>query len=643
MAEKKPLRALIIEDRPEDAELLLRELRRGGYDPEARVVSNEEEYIANLDASLDIILSDFNLPTFDAVRALRILKRRRLDVPLIVVTGILSDEAAVGCIKQGAFDYLLKDRLARLGQAVAHALDERKLAAAKRAAEEEAELHKARLEAVFSRTRDVLLLFDDEGRVVDANPAACAGAGRTRDDLVGTPVWELTLTGRGTEIRDLWDVFLSAGSLEGERETRTPEGEPREIEFLAVANIVPGVHMAVVRDVTAKKKTERALLQSQKLESLGVMAAGIAHDFNNLLVAVLGNADLALIDLSPESPARESIDQVKVAARRAADLARQMLALSGRGTVSVQPIDLNTMVEEMTQVLKASISRTAVLKFNLAPEMPSFEADATQVRQIIVNLVVNASDAIGTKSGVISMTTGVMRATEEYLAGALKGPNAKPGDYAFLEVSDTGAGMDEATRLRVFDPFFTTKFSGRGLGLAAVLSVVRAHEGAVRVYSEPGRGTTFKVLLPLTPSGTATTPEGGVVPANWRGAGKALVADDEETVLALTARALEAMGFASELAADGREAVEKFRQDPAAYSLVLLDMTMPGMGGSEAFSEIRRIRPDAVVLLMSGYNEEETTVQLAGKRLSGFIQKPFELSKLRETVWRATSGGPMVR
>ncbi len=634
MAEKQPLRALIVEDRPADAELLIRELERAGYAPDVHVVATEEDYAANLDARLDVILSDFDLPTFDAVRALRILKRRGLDVPLIVVTGILSDEAAVGCIKQGAFDYLLKDRLARLGQAVAHALDERKLAAAKRAAEEEAELHKARLEAVFSRTRDVLLLFDDEGRVVDANPAACAGAGRTRDDLLGTPVWELTLTGQGTEIRDLWDVFMAAGSL---------EGELREIEFSAVANIVPGVHMATVRDLTAKKKTERALLQSQKLESLGVMAAGIAHDFNNLLVAVLGNADLALIDLPPQSPARESMDQVKVAARRAADLARQMLALSGRGTVSVQPIDLNTMVEEMTQVLKASISRTAVLKFNLAPEVPSFEADATQVRQIIVNLVVNASDAIGTKSGVISMTTGVMRATEEYLAGALKGPNANPGDYAFLEVSDTGAGMDEATRLRVFDPFFTTKFSGRGLGLAAVLSIVRAHEGAVRVYSELGRGTTFKVLLPLTPSGTAATPEGGVVPANWRGAGKALVADDEETVLALTARALETMGFVPDLAADGPEAVEKFRQDPAAYSLVLLDMTMPGMGGSEAFSEIRRIRPDAVVLLMSGYNEEEATVQLAGKRLSGFIQKPFELSKLRETVWRATSGAPMVR
>jgi CheY-like chemotaxis protein len=379
--------------------------------------------------------------------------------------------------------------------------------------------------------------------------------------------------------------------------------------------------------------------QTQKLESLGVLAGGIAHDFNNLLVAILGNAGLALMELPKESPARQTVQAIETAAQRAAELTRQMLAYSGKGKFVIEPLNLSKLVEEMAHLLEVSVSKRAVLKYRFAPNLPPIEGDATQIRQIIMNLITNASDAIGERSGVISISTGLMHCDRAYLQSSYLDSDLPEGDYVYLEVADTGEGMDEATRERIFDPFFTTKFTGRGLGLAAVLGIVRGHSGAIKLYSEMGRGSTFKVMLPaaaLLDQSGAEPSHGSTAPAAAETrALTVLVVDDDETVRSVTRRMLEHAGYTVLQAADGVEALEIYGANPG-IDVVLLDMTMPHMDGEETFRELRRISGDVKVVLTSGYNEQDATERFAGKGLAGFIQKPYRpaelVAKITETA-----------
>ncbi|HVU15948.1 MAG TPA: response regulator [Candidatus Didemnitutus sp.] len=384
------------------------------------------------------------------------------------------------------------------------------------------------------------------------------------------------------------------------------------------------------RAIAEKASLDHKLQESQKLESLGVLAGGIAHDFNNLLTGVLGNASLLHLETPPESSTQAIITQVETSARRAADLCRQLLAYAGKGRFVIQRIDINHLINETTHLINLSVGKHCVLRQNLAVHLPPVNADATQLRQIIMNLVINASEAIGPRSGVIGLSTGVARVDDAYGATLHPGTSIAPGDYVFLEVSDNGSGMEPATVARIFDPFFTTKFTGRGLGLAAVLGIIRGHKGAIKVYSEPGRGTTFKVLLPVAEgsaeSTTSTSP--GFSEPPWRGQGTVLVVDDEETVRTVCARMLERMGYNVVLASDGREAVDKFRVEPARYHLVLLDLTMPHLDGEETFRQLRHLHPGVKVILMSGFNQQDAVSRFTGKGLAGFLQKPFETDML---------------
>ncbi|MEZ0254619.1 MAG: response regulator, partial [Chthoniobacter sp.] len=381
-----------------------------------------------------------------------------------------------------------------------------------------------------------------------------------------------------------------------------------------------------------RQMLERKLQESQKLESLGVLAGGIAHDFNNLLTGVLGNASLARMDLPEDSPVQPYLQQIEAAAVRAADLCKQMLAYSGKGRFVVNRLDINAIIEDTTRLLQVSISKRAVMKFHLSPGLPVVLGDATQLRQVVMNLVINASEAVGEKSGFIAITTGLTRADRAYLSGAYFARDLPEGDYVSLEISDNGGGMSTEVLEKIFDPFFTTKFTGRGLGLAAVLGIVRGHNGALKVFSEEGWGTTFKILLPcaegVAEELTASTP--GL--ADWKGSGRVLVVDDEETVRVTTARMLEATGFTTALADNGRTGVEEFSVDPDGFTLIMLDLTMPHMDGDEAFQAIRKLRPNARVLLMSGFNEQEATARFASTGLAGFLQKPFTFPSLREKL-----------
>ena len=372
------------------------------------------------------------------------------------------------------------------------------------------------------------------------------------------------------------------------------------------------------------------MLHAQKLESLGVLAGGIAHDFNNILMSIIGNADLALMRINKESPARENLRQIETAAARAADLAKQMLAYSGKGKFVIENLELNLLLEEMLHMLEVSISKKAVLRLNLAPHLPKVEVDATQLRQIVMNLVINASEAIGDRSGVIAITTGCMDCDKNYLKNVWLSENLGAGMYVFLEVADTGCGMSKEVLERLFDPFFTTKFSGRGLGMAAVLGIVKGHRGAIRVYSEPGKGSTLKILLPASDRPAemfAPDPSSD----GFLGSGTVLLVDDEETVRGIGSEMLRELGFLPVTAENGRAALGIFKERPE-ISFVIMDLTMPHLDGEQCFRELRRISPGVKVIMTSGYNEHEVTQKFVGKGLSGFLQKPYNISELKRMI-----------
>ncbi len=383
-----------------------------------------------------------------------------------------------------------------------------------------------------------------------------------------------------------------------------------------------------------RHKIEQQIQHSQRLESMGVLAGGIAHDFNNILSAILGNAALAARKvISDPLDAREKMEKVVQSCDRASVLCRQMLAYSGKGKFVVRPLNLSDMVEEITHLLEVSLDKGVVIKYSLADRLPLVEADEAQMQQLIMNLVTNANEAIEGKSGVISITTGVMHADASYLLDCY-GDHPLPGRYAYVEVSDTGCGMDADTRAKIFDPFFTTKFTGRGLGMSAVLGIVRGHHGALKLYSEPGKGTTFKYLIPAT--GELSEDEAQQLEDDhWRGHGLVLVVDDEETVRETAMMMLEDMGFVAIGAENGVEALEIYGKRRDQIDVVLMDLTMPKMGGEACFRELRRINPNVRVVLSSGYNEQDAIQHFTGKHLAGFIQKPVSPDRLKHAMHEA--------
>jgi CheY-like chemotaxis protein len=309
-----------------------------------------------------------------------------------------------------------------------------------------------------------------------------------------------------------------------------------------------------------------------------------------------------------------------------------MLAFSGKGSFSIEPINLSSLVEETRHLLEAAVSKKAVLKFDLARDISSIEGDASQVRQVLMNLVTNASDAIGDRSGIITITTGVMDCDKECMAEAFLQDDLQEGCYTFIEVSDTGSGMDDATKGKVFDPFFSTKFAGRGLGLAVVLGIVRGHKGTIKLDSEAGRGSCFRILFPCFDKPVNEDKAGEIQTTDWRGGGTILVVDDEEAVREVAKLVLERAGFIVLTATDGREGVETYREHADEIDAVLLDLTMPQMGGEEVFQELLLIRNDVRVLLSSGYDEADAIGRFAGKGLAGFIQKPYRQAGLIEKL-----------
>jgi two-component system cell cycle sensor histidine kinase/response regulator CckA len=389
----------------------------------------------------------------------------------------------------------------------------------------------------------------------------------------------------------------------------------------------PQGYLEINSDITERIRIEEQLRHAQKLESLGVLAGGVAHDFNNLLTGILGNSSLALDNTGPGHPL---IEEIVKAAERAADLTRQLLAYTGKGRFVMRALDLSELVREISGLVQTTLPKHAQLRLQLADELPAIDGDPGQLQQIVMNLVINGAEAIESQGGSVLVRTALQEVDQPFidaLSGA--GELLRPGRYVSLDVHDTGVGIHEENLSKIFDPFFSTKFAGRGLGLSAVLGIVRAHKGALKVHSTPGQGTTFKVLFPASAAAVVVVapPAGDLM-----GAGTVPIVDDEEVIRNIARRTLMRYGFQSIVAQDGAAALEAYKNCRDNVALVLLDLTMPVMSGEETLQQLKLIDPNVKVLLTSGYDEAHVVQRFEGKGLAGFIQKPFTAAALARKV-----------
>jgi len=375
------------------------------------------------------------------------------------------------------------------------------------------------------------------------------------------------------------------------------------------------------------------LEHSQRLESLGVLAGGIAHDFNNLLAAILGNAELARVRLDDKAATIGHIENIVEACDHAAELCKQMLAYAGKGSYALEILDVNEMVKAMGKLIRVSVGNHIALKIKLAKAVPGMEGDMAQIQQLILNFIVNSADAIGSKGGEIKVSTGVRHVERQALDKLYNGSTLKVGQYIIIEVRDTGCGMEADVVAKIFDPFYTTKTSGSGLGLSAVLGIVCGHHGAIQVHSVPGEGTAFRVYLPTTEQPFKEKMVSTVEVEAWQGEGRVLVVDDDMRVRNVAKAFIESLHFEVMTADDGKEGLAMFNQHHASLSAVLLDMSMPVLGGVEAMAGMRDIDSSVPIILVSGYSEVEAGALIAGDRPNAFLQKPFKAKALKTILY----------
>jgi PAS domain S-box-containing protein len=503
-----------------------------------------------------------------------------------------------------------------------------------------------RYRALFDRVPDGVLLVDAEdegrfGRIEDANEAAAAMHGYSLEELKRLDIEALTATGQGPRLESfegrVWRL-QPGETVQEELLHRRKDGSTFPVEAIGTLVCIHGRQyvLAFSRDITERKQADQAFLRAQRTESLGVLAGGIAHDFNNLLTAIMGQTGIALDLMGAGTAGRENLGRSLSAAEKAARLTQQMLAYSGRGNFLIQPVAINTAIQENLRFLEAAVPKQVSFVMDLEEGLPVVTGDPSQLQQVIMNLVINGAEAIGAESGAITIRTRAIHLDRvDGSQWPLSGNSLAPGGYVWIEVADTGCGMTREIQAHVFDPFFSTKTKGHGLGLSAVQGIIRAHRGGLAVESQVGVGTTFRILLPAgSPDSSMLAPPAAV--AQGTEARTVLVIDDEDYMLEVISDCLKAHGHTALLALSGLEGVEQLRLNQGRVDLVLLDLSMPGLGVVETLRRLQAINPEVPVVLSSGFAEAEALSQLRGMALAGFLQKPY----LTEDLLRAVNSVP---
>jgi PAS domain S-box-containing protein len=630
-----PLRFLLLEDEPADAELMLRELARQGFAFTHVRVATYDAFVRALgEPRPDVILSDYGLPGFDGSAALRAAVERCPETPFIFVTGTLGEERAIELVKAGATDYVLKEGLHRLGPALRRALREKEERDARRRAEEALRESEERYRRLAELAPDPLLV-QAEGKIVYINPAGWRLLGaRGPDEILGLEIADIV----HPESHEVVRARIAA--IESDRQP-VPFVEEKYVRrdgstVLVEVAAVPidlGGRIAVqvfVRDITARKNLEEQLRQAQKLEAVGQLAGGVAHDFNNLLTVILGYSQILLLGMDPSNPAHEDIAQIQKAASRAATLTGQLLAFSRRQVSRPRTLRLNEILAEMEKMLRRLIREDIELALVLREDVGFVRADPGLLEQVVMNLVVNARDAMA-DGGKLLIETANASLDEAYAAAH---PGASPGAYVMLSVSDTGCGMDAATKSRLFEPFFTTKARGKGtgLGLSTVYGIVRQCGGHITVASEPGKGTTFRIHVPRIGEAPRETTEATAPRALARGSETVLLVEDEPALRKLAADALRRAGYEVLEAANGEDAILVAEARSAPVDLVVTDVVMPGIGGVDLARRLRARASTARVLYMSGYSDDPDLRRGEIDESEGLLAKPFTVDQLLRRV-----------
>ncbi|MFP4580177.1 MAG: PAS domain-containing protein [Candidatus Sumerlaeia bacterium] len=503
-----------------------------------------------------------------------------------------------------------------------------------------------RLQTLLNANPDLLVICDRDLKIIAANPAWCKWVGKREEELIGTASSDYL----PPAIRGLSREKDEAVLTKGIRATYEFQGHDNEtsrwynvLKFPVFGHRgqVEGV-FTTIRDTTDTKKAadekhwiDIQIREAQKMESLGDMARSISRDFNNILMSIIGNADLALSDISNYSPVRENIMNIEDAARRASEMCREMMAYTAREHALVETTDLGVLIREMRHLLKLNVPRNTELKFHFADNLPLVKADHGQIRQCLINLINNACQAQGEKSGVIVISTGVRECDKQQLANTTLGQELEPGMYVSICVEDTGEGMSQEIQKRVFEPFYTTRPPARGLGLPAVMGIMRNHAGAISLCSKPGKGASFCLLFPISEAETGLPEKATIPEENRKQTGKILIVEDEESVRVIGKRMLQRAGYGVLLAANGLEALNIFEQNIQDIVCILLDLTMPVMGGVEGFHKFRKLSPEIPIIISTGFTEPEVDEKLPGEDISGYLQKPYTSRQLLAAIEKA--------
>jgi hypothetical protein len=625
-----PVRVLIVEDDPADADLMIRELKRGGFAPDWVRVQTESEYLAQLDRDPEVILSDSNLPLFDGFEALDLLQKRALDIPFILVSGRMGEDLAVEAMKRGASDYLLKDRLARLGEAVRRAIDLRRLRAERIWAIGALRQSEERYRLISEASSDYVYSFnvDSDGvmtcewitdpftRITGFDAAEINVRGWTtlchpEDVAIANQHQESLLSGRSDSV----DIRI----VTKDKRVRWLRVYDRPI--LTDSGQVGRIYGAA-QDITVQKQLEEQLLQSQKMEAIGQLAGGVAHDFINLLTVICGYGDLLTKQPDISATGREYAQEILEAARRAAQLTRQLLAFGRRQVFQLRTVNLNNIARDLEKLLRRLIGEDVELRTAYAADLGFVKVDAGQIEQVIMNLAVNARDAMP-KGGRLTIET----ANVDFDRNS-PDPQAMPqgGPFVMLAVSDTGSGMDLETAARVFEPFFTTKEIGKGtgLGLAMAYGIVKQSGGDIRVYTDVGRGTTFKIYLPRLER--AEEPAAEPAPFSlraMRGTETILVLEDENALRGLIRQVLSGAGHTVLDTGDPDEAIQLCERHPGDIALFITDMVLPKLSGPQVAERVLQIRPGVRIIYTSGYPGKATIPNRLRQYGTTFFEKPF--------------------
>jgi two-component system, cell cycle sensor histidine kinase and response regulator CckA len=629
----KPVKLLIVEHSSNDVELILLELQKAGVQTRHSIIEDKQEFHAAFENhTFDAVLSDFRLPTWTGMDVLHELRATDQLTPLLLITGTLGEEAAVECIKQGVSDFVLKEHMSRLPAALRRAIAEKNLREENIQAIEALRLSEARNRELVDQSIFGICNVDASGGFLDANPAlvrilGCDSQAGLRKLNFGNDLFRFP-----EQYAQIMTSCRETGSLHGaEAEWRRCDGHfvnvRLHLRFLADP-LRRRAFELIVEDVSALRVMERQLRQAQKFEAIGQLAGGVAHDFNNVIGAILGWAELGFDQNRSNPQTADRFERIREQAERAAALTRELLAFARRQVLQPRAVDLNTVINGLLSFIEKVIPKNIALKVVTATLDP-VKADLTQMEQVLMNLCLNARDAMP-NGGQLLIETEMVDIDDTYCAF---NPYVKPGRYSVLSLSDTGIGMDVATRDRIFEPFFTTKEVGKGtgLGLATVYGIVKQHNGFIHVYSEPSEGSLFRVYLPAMTGASETSPEKQPVPlfANVRGSETILVAEDHESIREMACQTLTGLGYRVLSAPNGEEALRICEKESPA--LAILDVIMPKLGGPATALKLLERFKDMPVVYTSGYSPQCDNTALAAAN-ARYLQKPYSPSTLGRLV-----------